>query len=187
MDWKIVLFSGRKSLWYILHEEFLETELFEKNILHSSSLWRTWIYNEIWSFTSAKAFLLHRVPQSSKQLKQLDASKQLDVVMALQKEVLSSMHPTNWVKSQAGAGELLVCAWWTWGKTQHLRKITPERICRTFKWTCWMWCNDTQVVCLALASSSLFSLSLGIMRVPYCGGAQVTQFLPQGSQVICVI
>lgn len=123
----------------MLYEEFLETELFEKTILHSSSLWWIIIYNEIWSFASAKAAFLPRVPQSSKQWSWCYASPE---------RVLGSMPPKTCVKSQAVVGELLVCACWACGKTQHLRTITPEGICRTLKWTCWKW-YDTHVVCLA--------------------------------------
>lgn len=97
------------------------------------------IYNEIWSFASAKAAFLPRLPQSAKQCSWCYASPE---------RVLGSVLPKNWVRSQAVVGELLLCACWACGKTQHLRTITLEKICRMWKWTCWKW-YGTNVACLA--------------------------------------
>lgn len=75
-------------------------------------------------------------------------------------------------------GELLVCACWT----QHLRTVTPERICRTLKWTCWKWYDTCGVPCPFIKPFP-FLCSMG---VPCYWGAPVTQFLNQDSQIICL-
>lgn len=128
----------------MLCEGFLETELFEKNILHSSSFWWTLLYNEIWSFASAKAALLHRVPQSSKQWSWC--------CMSLLKGVLGSMPPTNWVKSQAAVGELLcvlaepVVKHSIWGQplqkgfAEHWRELAESGMSHTTFSTCGVPC-----------------------------------------------
>lgn len=65
----------------MLHEEFLETELFAKKILHSSSF----------------EVLLQQKQLFCIEFPSLQSSG-LDVVRPLQKDLLGSIPPTNWVK-----------------------------------------------------------------------------------------
>lgn len=99
--------------------------------------------------------------------------------MPLQKGVLGSMPPTNWVKSQAVVGELLCVLAEPVVKTQHLRTITAERICRI--WTCWKW----YVTCGMPCPFSLFPSPCAVWGLPALG-CGVPQFLQQDSQLICL-